>query len=277
LRRGLNREQGTGNRNHSTVAKVQTNSAPALRPPHCIRILLLILVNALLFSVLGGALLTRYLLPLYPLVLLLAVTTFYRRVRYWHGLAVLSAAAFVAGLFINPPYGFAPEDNLAYAHVIRLHQGGIAQLEKRCPGATVLSAWPASDELKRPELGYLNQPFSVYRHRRLLGRADRPRRPGAGAILRRAGLQHQVRSVFAALSRWGRRAKPWTNATSACTTTCAPEEIALELHGELLWKQEDQGQWIAVIRFNRQFDARLDLSGSLPNKATALLGERPCL
>ena len=54
---------------------------PALR-----RIFLLLLVNAVLFSVLGGALLTRYLLPMYPLVLLVAVTTFYRRIPYWQGL-----------------------------------------------------------------------------------------------------------------------------------------------------------------------------------------------
>ena len=92
-----------------------------------------LLVNALLFSVLGGALLTRYLLPMYPLVLLLAVTTFYRRVPYWQGLALFSAAAFVVGLFVNPPYGFAPEDNLAYAHVIRLHEAGIAQLNGAIP------------------------------------------------------------------------------------------------------------------------------------------------
>ena len=50
------------------------------------RIVLLLLVNAVLFSVLGGALLTRYLLPMYPLVLLVAVTTFYRRIPYWQGL-----------------------------------------------------------------------------------------------------------------------------------------------------------------------------------------------
>ncbi len=102
------------------------------------RIFTLLLVNAALFSVLGGALLCRYLLPMYPLVLLLAVSTFYRRVPYWHALALLSAAGFVAGLFINPPYGFAPEDNLTYAHVIRLHQAGIAQLTTRYPGARCL-------------------------------------------------------------------------------------------------------------------------------------------
>ena len=86
------------------------------------RMFLLLVVNALLFSVLGGALLTRYLLPMYPLVLLMAVTTFYRRVPFWQAMAAFSAGAFVRGLFINPPYGFAPEDNLAYAHVVRLQR-----------------------------------------------------------------------------------------------------------------------------------------------------------
>jgi hypothetical protein len=38
-----------------------------------------------------------------------------------------------------------------------------------------------------------------------------------------------------------------------------PEEIARQLHGDLVWKQQDQGQWIALIRFNRQFEARADL------------------
>jgi hypothetical protein len=37
-----------------------------------------------------------------------------------------------------------------------------------------------------------------------------------------------------------------------------PDEIARQLGGILIWKREDHGQWIALIRFNRQFDARLD-------------------
>jgi hypothetical protein len=46
----------------------------------------LLAVNAVLFSVLGGALLTRYLLPMYPLVLLGAVQRFtggFRTGRGW--------------------------------------------------------------------------------------------------------------------------------------------------------------------------------------------------
>ena len=116
----------------------------------------------------GRGIACRYLLPMYPLVLLLAVTTFRRRVPYWQALAVLSAAAFVAGLFINPPYGFAPEDNLEYARVIRLHQAAIAQLTKLYPGATVLSAWPVTDYLPRPGTRLCNGTVGRVGDRRLL-------------------------------------------------------------------------------------------------------------
>jgi len=127
------------------------------------RIYAILLANALAFSVLGGALLTRYLLPMYPLVLLVAVSTFHRRVRHWQLLTAFSAAAFVIALFINPPYGFAPEDNLTYAHVIRLHQQAIRQITAHFPGSTVLTAWPVSDELTRPELGYVKTAWDVDR------------------------------------------------------------------------------------------------------------------
>ena len=88
------------------------------------RIFFLLLANAVLFSVLGGALLTRYLLPMYPLVLLRGGHDVLSPRALLAGLALISAAAFVVGLFINPPYGFAPEDNLAYARVVRMHRVG---------------------------------------------------------------------------------------------------------------------------------------------------------
>jgi len=222
------------------------------------RIYLLLLVNALLFSVLGGALLTRYLLPMYPLVLLLAVSTFYRRVPYWQGLAVFSAAAFVLGLFVNPPYGFAPEDNLAYVHVVRLHEAGIAQLNKRYPGATVLSAWPMTDELSRPELGYLKQPYAVYRLRdftagEIARAASEPERYSAALVF---STQYNPPPLLANL---GLESEAMEERFFGLHHDLPPETIARKLGGDLVWKQEDQGQWIALIRFNRQFEARLEI------------------
>jgi hypothetical protein len=68
---------------------------PRISPPNQAILYVVMAANILFYSVLGGALLTRYLLPLYPLILLLCVSTFYRRVPYWWGLGLLSAAAFV--------------------------------------------------------------------------------------------------------------------------------------------------------------------------------------
>ena len=220
-------------------------------------ILILLVVNAVLFSVLGGALLCRYLLPMYPLVLVVAVSTFYRRVPYWQALAVLSAAAFVAALFINPPYGFAPEDNLSYARVIRLHQAGIKQLTQRYPGATVLSAWPVTDELRRPELGYVKEPFDVF----AVDDFSAPQ-------IERAAVEPGRYSAALVFSTKAEPARPLLSLGSRSQAMderyfglhhdLQPEAIAHQLGGAVVWMSgDDQGQWIGLIRFNRQFEAAL--------------------
>jgi hypothetical protein len=218
------------------------------------RIAALLVANTVLFSVLGGALLTRYLLPMFPLVLLVAVTTLYRRVPLWHGIAMLSAAAFVAGLFVNPPYGFAPEDNLAYAHVVRLHLAGIAQLKKQFPASTVMTAWPMSDELTKPELGYLKEPFAVYRLEDF-----------SEAQILRAAQEPEAYSTALVFSTKAEPKRPLPGLASGWMEEkffglhhdLEPEQIARQLGGTLVWKKEDQGEWVGLIRFNRVMDARV--------------------
>jgi hypothetical protein len=227
-----------------------------IAPPALLRIFLLLLANALLFSVLGGALLTRYLLPMYPLVLLVAVCTFYRRVPYWHGLALLSAAAFLVGLFINPPYGFAPEDNLAYAHVVKMHQSGIAELTRHYPGATVLSAWPMTDELTRPELGYVRQPWDVVAIDDF-----------TAAQIDRAAQEPQAYSAAVVFSTKYDPASPLLRLGGEALDEryfglhhdLPPEAIAQQLGGTMVWKRDDDGMWIALIRFNHPVEARLEM------------------
>jgi hypothetical protein len=218
------------------------------------RILILLLVNALLFSVLGGALLCRYLLPMYPLVLVLVVSTFQRRVPYWHALAVLSAAAFIAGIFVDPPYGFAPEDNLAYARVIRLHQAGIAQLAKRYPGATVLSAWPLTDDLSKPELGWVKQSWDVFpiddfTAAQIDRTADQPDRYSAALVF---STKYDPPPIISLGRRFDER-------YFGMHHDLPPEGIAQKLNGTLVWKGQDHGMWIGLIRFNRQFEARMKI------------------
>jgi 4-amino-4-deoxy-L-arabinose transferase-like glycosyltransferase len=227
------------------------------------RIFFLLLANAILFSLLGGALLTRYLLPMYPLVLLVAVSTFYRRVRYWRALAVLSAAGFLAGIFVNPPYRFAPEDNLEYARVVRLHQAGIAQLSRRFPASTVLSAWPVTDELTKPELGYVKEPFQVCRIEDFTTEQ-----------VERAAAEPEKFSTALVFSTkydppWlpfslGPRSEAMDRRYFGLHHDLPPEIIAQRLRGDLVWQREDHGQWIGLIRFNRQFEADLRTLEDLP-------------
>jgi 4-amino-4-deoxy-L-arabinose transferase-like glycosyltransferase len=251
------RDQGSADGSEGNKLEDNNEARPGIAPSALRRIFLLLLVNAVLFSVLGGALLTRYLLPLYPLVLLVAVTTFYRRVPYWQALAGFSAAAFVLGIFINPPYGIAPEDNLTYASVIRLHQAGIRQLDARYPGATVLSAWPLSDELIRPELGYLSQPYAVcliadFTAAEIARAAQEPEKYSAALVFSTKVDPHS------AFFTEGAKSRATDERYFGLHHDLPPEEIARELHGDLVWQQQDHGQWIALIRFNRQFDARLE-------------------
>ena len=229
---------------------------PAIGRRALTRIFLILLANVVLFSVLGGALLTRYLLPMYPLVLLVCISTFYRRVPFWQGLTIFSAAAFFVGLFVNPPYRFAPEDNLTYAHVIRMHMAGIEQLNARYRGATVLSAWPVTDQLTRPELGYVKEPYEVYRledftENQIARAANEPERYSAALVF---STKYDPPSLPLSL---GPKSEALDERYFGLHHDLPPEVIAQRLHGALVWQEEDKGMWIALIRFNRQIEASL--------------------
>ena len=216
----------------------------------------IILANLILFSVLGGALLTRYLLPLYPLVILLCVNTFRRRLRSWAALVALSAAAFIAGLFVNPPYRFAPEDNLAYRDVILLHQAAIGQILEHYPHSIVLTAWPATDELTRPELGYVRQPVPV-------APIDNFSYP---QIQKAAQLSDPYTAAFIFSTKYdpphllfslGRRNEAIDSRFFDFHHDLAPAVIARILDGSVTWQQQRKGQWAAVLHFDSPQEATL--------------------
>jgi len=136
---------------------------PRILLPVQLVFLLIILVYIAAMAFVGGAVLARYLLPAVPLVIVVSVSTLWRRVRHWKGVLAIVVFAFLMALFVNPPYGFSIEDNLAYRDYIRLHENAEKFLVARYPTARVLTAWPASDELSRPYLGYANRPMRVFR------------------------------------------------------------------------------------------------------------------
>jgi hypothetical protein len=223
-----------------------------------------IAANVLFFSVLGGALLTRYLLPLYPLVLLLCVSTFRRRLREWTGLVALSAAAFVAGLFVNPPYRFAPEDNLEYATVIRLHEAAVGEIVAQMPGATVLTAWPATDELSKPELGYVQQPVRVvaienFSAEQIAAAMKTPEDYSAALVF---STQYDPPRLWLSL---GRTNEQLDTRYFDFHRDLPPGMIARVLGGRVVWGAERKGQWVAVLRFARTGPSE----ASYPDRATS--------
>jgi hypothetical protein len=242
---------------------------PRIAPANQAILYVVLVANILLFSVLGGALLTRYLLPLYPLILLLCVSTFYRRVPYWWGLVILTATAFVIGLFINPPYKFAPEDNLNYADVIRLHQQGIRQIVARFPGSTILTAWPATDELTKPELGYVKKPLAV------VTLADF----SLAEIQKAAGSAQNFSVGFAFSTKYdpprlfnlGARNEAFDTRFFGFHHDLAPAAIAHLLDGKIVWRDDRQGQWAAVLHFNRPQVATLSTPQGAEEAAAGII------
>jgi len=134
---------------------------PRIAVPVQLQFALIIAGHLIGFSLLGGALLTRYLLPAYPLVILIGMSTLHRRIARWEWPAALIVIVFVLALFFDPPYRFAPEDNLRYKDFVELHYRAAKFLEQHEQNNVILTAWPASDELTRPYLGYVHQPFQV--------------------------------------------------------------------------------------------------------------------
>ena len=229
---------------------------PRISPTDQAILYLVMAANILLFSVLGGALLTRYLLPLYPLVLLICVSTFYRRVPYWWGLVVLSGTAFVIGLFVNPPYKFAPEDNLNYVDVVRMQQQAIRQIVTRFPGNTILTAWPASDELTKPELGYVKKPQAVvtvanFSLQELQKAAATPQDYTVGlAFSTKYDPPHLPFDL-------GARNEALDTRFFDFHRDLSPSAIAHLLQGTIVWRDDRQGEWAAVLHFDRPQVARV--------------------
>lgn len=116
----------------------------------------------LLVSVFGGASLDRYAMPVYPVLYaaMAAAGSVYPPRWRW-----VTRAAMVLllglGLFWNPPYPFSFENNLAMADFVELHKEAASYLEAWAPNKRIASVWPFTDEVQRPEFGYVQHRMNV--------------------------------------------------------------------------------------------------------------------
>ncbi len=218
---------------------------------------LLIVANWIAFSVLGGALLTRYLLPIYPIILLLCVDIWCERTQWLAWLTAATAAVFISGLWINPPTAFAPEDTLVYRDMIVVHQEAIAFVNQHYPDATVLTAWPVSNDLFNPELGYTTHqmrvtPVENFSFEEIEKAAQHPENFDTAIIF-------TTHYVAPSLQRY-LHSHPDSRIGHAVTANpdLSPAQIALMLHGQIVWQSTNlDGEWAVVLRFNRSYEARL--------------------
>ncbi len=204
----------------------------------------------------GGAVLARYMLPVVPLVIVIAISTLWRRLRYWRVLVAAVALAFAIALVVNPRYGFSLEDNLAYRDYILLHQDAESYLQTHYPSARVLTAWPASDEIARPYLGYVHQPMRVFRIEDFT----------AEQVMSALDMasQFDVALVFSTKYEPSRPLMPRWPAWERLKTRffgfhrdLPPAAAAQILAGKIVFSETRKGQWVAVIETGKIIEANV--------------------
>jgi hypothetical protein len=204
-------------------------------------------LQTLVVTVLGGAALERYLMPVLPLFYIAvaaALTTFAQRARRLSALAM--AAGLVAGIFINPLFPFPFENNAAFLDFVRLQKDAAAYIETTYPASTVTSAWPFPDALRRPEFGYVSHSVAVR------GIPDF----NPETVLALKG-QVEVLVVYSRTwePQWGALSLDWIKqfltAYYFYKPQITPQQIEKELGLLPVIRYERRGQWIEIYAVSR--------------------------
>jgi 4-amino-4-deoxy-L-arabinose transferase-like glycosyltransferase len=184
----------------------------------------LIMAHVVALSLVGGAVLARYLLPVLPLVVLIWVSTLWRRLPVWTLAVALVCAAFVYRSEVNPPDAFPWEENLAYRDFVLLHRDAAHFLEDNYADARVLTTWPATDELKNPYFGYLARPLRVFPVENF------------GRDLLTEAAAHE--SDYDAALLFSTHGGP------------VLDDALQTLGGRVVFREERKGQWVAVVEMS---------------------------
>ena len=202
------------------------------------------LAHVVTFSIVGGALLTRYLLPAYPLVIIIGMSTLRRRVARWEWPAAVIVICFALGLFFDPPYRIAPEDNLTYRDFVQLHVRAANFLQQHEQGATVLTAWPATDELTRTYLGYTKQPVRVLKVENFT----------IEEILKARSMRNQYQVAYLFSTKYDHPtwffSRLWEKFNVRYFdyhTDVQPELAASILQGKIVYLARAQAEWVAIV------------------------------
>ena len=140
--------------------------------------------------------------------------------------------------------------------MIVLHQQAIAVIAKRYPQSTVLTVWPATAELLRPELGYVKQPIKVtgidnFSSAQMAKAAEDP---GAYDVALLFSTKWEPTAGTVNLSRGHEQSDA---RYFDFHHDLLPAEAAAMLHGDVVWEDRRRGEWAAILHFPRIVSAQL--------------------
>jgi 4-amino-4-deoxy-L-arabinose transferase-like glycosyltransferase len=195
-------------------------------------------------TLLGGAVLDRYMLPVLPILyaaFAVAASAWSRPVRLCVQGAMVTL--FVVGWFWNPPVPFPYEDNLAMVDFVRLQQTAAEYLEDYATGQRIATAWPFSETIVNPEFGYVSRRLNLTVRTGGVRRANLAQlnpRDFDVLVLFSAEWSMKGRPLDIAPIRWlvYRFLDPNVNAT--------PEEIRATLGFVPVLRWTRGGQWIEI-------------------------------
>jgi hypothetical protein len=121
--------------------------------------------------------------------------------------------------------------------------------------ARVLTAWPASDELTRPYLGYVTRPMRVFRiedftAEQLFAAADLRSRFDIALVF--STKYEPPHPWFEQWRRWRR----WKAQFFGYHRDVPPAAAAQILGGQLVYSERRDGQWVGVIAIEKVEEAQ---------------------
>ena len=128
----------------------------------------------------------------------------------------------------------------------------------------MLTAWPASDELTRPYLGYVPKAIQVvkiedFSAEQVLSAADaRSRFDVALVFSTKYRPQH---SVFDRFRLW----QEWKSRYFGYHVDLTPEVAASVLGGSVVYVERRRGQWVGIIEMEKVEEAKIPLSNRFPD------------
>jgi hypothetical protein len=142
-------------------------------------------------------------------------------------------------------------------------------LQARYPKAHVLTAWPASGELTKPYLGYVERPMQIvqiedFTAEQLLSAADVGSRFVVALVF---STKYQPHTIF---DRW-RKWQEWKARYFGFHRDLPPEAAAAVLGGRLVYVDRKQGQWVGIVERQRIEEA---ISRPILTVRNSLIGER---